>query len=148
RFLVLSPAALVCPPLHRWLLVHASSLAVNPEYRRELSAGLERKAAVWEVVAGISWYGAIALLSRGVLLRFACLWLSVVAAGSVVNALRTLAAHRFENPGPPMSRQAQVIDSIDTPGAFWTALWAPVGLRYHAVHHYFPGIPYHNLGVA
>jgi len=26
--------------------------------------------------------------------------------------------------------------------------WAPVGLRYHALHHYFPGIPYHNLGFA
>ena len=31
------------------------------------------------------------------------------------------------------------------PGAFWTELWAPVGLRYHALHHYFPGVPYHNL---
>ena len=39
-------------------------------------------------------------------------------------------------------------DSIDTPGAFWTELWAPVGLRYHALHHYFPGIPYHNLKAA
>jgi fatty acid desaturase len=27
-------------------------------------------------------------------------------------------------------------------------LWAPVGLRYHALHHYFPGIPYHHLGTA
>jgi hypothetical protein len=26
--------------------------------------------------------------------------------------------------------------------------WAPVGLRYHALHDYFPGIPYHNLGLA
>jgi fatty acid desaturase len=40
------------------------------------------------------------------------------------------------------------VDSIDTPGAVWTELWAPVGLRYHALHHYFPGIPYHNLGLA
>ena len=39
-------------------------------------------------------------------------------------------------------------DSIDTPGAPWTELWAPVGLRYHALHHYFPGIPYHNLSAA
>ena len=39
----------------------------------------------------------------------------------------------------------QLIDSIDTPGRFWTELWAPVGLRYHALHHYFPGIPYHGL---
>jgi fatty acid desaturase len=21
-------------------------------------------------------------------------------------------------------------------------------LRYHALHHFFPGIPYHNLGIA
>jgi fatty acid desaturase len=40
------------------------------------------------------------------------------------------------------------MDSIDTPGGPWSALWAPVGLRYHALHHFFPGIPYHNLGIA
>jgi fatty acid desaturase len=44
-----------------------------------------------------------------------------------------------------MDREGQLRDSIDTPGAVWTELWAPVGLRYHALHHYFPGIPYHNL---
>jgi fatty acid desaturase len=48
----------------------------------------------------------------------------------------------------PLDREAQLADSIDTPGAPWTELWAPVGLRYHALHHYFPGIPYHNLGTA
>ena len=25
-------------------------------------------------------------------------------------------------------------------------LWAPVGLRYHALHHWIPSLPYHNLG--
>jgi len=47
-----------------------------------------------------------------------------------------------------LAGEAQLEDSIDTPGAFWTELWAPVGLRYHALHHFFPGIPYHNLGIA
>jgi len=28
------------------------------------------------------------------------------------------------------------------------ALWAPVGLRYHALHHLLPSVPYHNLGAA
>ena len=28
------------------------------------------------------------------------------------------------------------------------ALWAPVGLRYHALHHLLPGLPYHALGEA
>ncbi|SKU50818.1 putative fatty acid desaturase [Mycobacteroides abscessus subsp. abscessus] len=28
------------------------------------------------------------------------------------------------------------------------SLWAPVGLRFHAVHHFFPQLPYHQLGEA
>ena len=27
-------------------------------------------------------------------------------------------------------------------------MWAPVGLRYHALHHLFPTLPYHNLKAA
>jgi fatty acid desaturase len=27
-------------------------------------------------------------------------------------------------------------------------LWAPVGLRYHALHHLMPRLPYHNLAAA
>ena len=27
-------------------------------------------------------------------------------------------------------------------------LWAPVGLRYHALHHLLPSMPYHSLGEA
>jgi fatty acid desaturase len=59
-----------------------------------------------------------------------------------------LGAHHYASTGAPLDRGGQLLDSIDTPGALWTALWAPVGLRYHALHHYFPGIPYHNLGTA
>jgi fatty acid desaturase len=34
------------------------------------------------------------------------------------------------------------------PPATLPALWAPVGLRYHALHHLLPGLPYHALGEA
>jgi fatty acid desaturase len=34
------------------------------------------------------------------------------------------------------------------PPGLLPALWAPVGLRYHALHHLLPGVPYHNLGKA
>jgi fatty acid desaturase len=48
-----------------------------------------------------------------------------------------------------MSVSDQYLDSVDIPGnMFTTALWAPVGLRYHATHHLFPSMPYHNLGKA
>jgi len=43
----------------------------------------------------------------------------------------------------------QFHDSVDVPGhPLLTPLWAPVGLRFHATHHLFPGMPYHNLGTA
>ena len=31
---------------------------------------------------------------------------------------------------------------------FVTELFFPLGLRYHALHHLFPALPYHNLGRA
>jgi fatty acid desaturase len=80
--------------------------------------------------------------------RVFLLWLAVSAVISFVNTLRTLGAHAYESTGEALDRRGQLLDSIDTPGAPWTELWAPVGLRYHALHHYFPGIPYHNLGAA
>src|SRR5262249_8687839 len=71
-----------------------------------------------------------------------------VAFITFLNVLRVLGAHEYDSDGAPMDRLGQLGDSIDTPGGLWTELWAPVGLRYHALHHYYPGIPYNNLGIA
>ena len=67
----------------------------------------------------------------------------------LLNQVRTLVAHLWENDGEPMSvtdaisRQRQRAAAGTLP-----ALWAPVGLRYHALHHLLPGLPYHALGDA
>jgi fatty acid desaturase len=149
RFLVAAPLGLVCPPLHRWLSVHASSLVINFRYCRELTEGLEQKMRRSEVAVLAVWGIAVVLATRGVLpWRTFAVWLVVVSVASFVNTLRTLVAHHYESDGGPMDRTRQLLDSIDHPGGWWTELWAPVGLRYHALHHYFPGIPYHNLGTA
>ena len=48
-----------------------------------------------------------------------------------------------------MTVTAQYLDSVNVPPpALLPGLWAPVGLRYHALHHLLPGVPYHNLGEA
>ncbi len=48
-----------------------------------------------------------------------------------------------------MSLTAQYLDSVNVPPpTLLPALWAPVGLRYHALHHLLPGLPYHALGKA
>ena len=64
----------------------------------------------------------------------------------LLNALRTLAAHRYRSDGRPMHFLAQVLDSVNYPHRAWLSeLWGPVGLRYHALHHLQPALPYHAL---
>jgi len=119
------------------------------KYRREVSEATSRKIVRWEAVTLGYWCGLAALAYFQVLpWRYFVVWYVVSAVASFINTVRTLGAHRYASDGTPLDRDGQLSDSIDTPGAVWTELWAPVGLRYHALHHYFPGIPYHNLHAA
>jgi fatty acid desaturase len=146
RFLLLAPVSLVCPPLRRVLAERASALTMHGKYRRDAAPELLRSMTVWESAITGVWGAAILLAVRGVLpWRLFAVWYGAMAVTALVNILRTLGAHHYESEGDPLDRTGQLLDSVDTPGAWWTELWAPVGLRYHALHHYFPGIPYHNL---
>ena len=149
RFLVLAPIGLVWPALHRWPEAHASSFAMNPEYRRAVGSDMAAKMRRWEIGMLVFWSAAFAMMYVGALpFRAFALWLGVLTFVSFLNTVRVLGAHEYDSEGAVLSRHGQLGDSIDTPGGPWTELWAPVGLRYHALHHYFPGIPYHNLGRA
>jgi fatty acid desaturase len=146
RFLVLAPVGLLIPAFHRWLVRHASSLTMNFGYQRESPPEVSRRIRRGSVVILAGWAAAAALCARGILpWRVFAVWFAMLSLVSFVNTLRTLAAHKYESDGAPLTRAEQLQDSIDVPGGPWTELWAPVGLRYHALHHYFPGVPYHNL---
>jgi fatty acid desaturase len=96
---------------------------------------------LWAIPLSLAVYGTISW-------RIFALWYGVMACITLANTLRTLGAHRYRSEGSPMDLESQLLDSIDTPGNFWTAIWAPVGLRFHALHHFFPSMPYHNLPIA
>lgn len=149
RFLILAPVGLIWPRFHRWLEVHASSFAMNPEYRRDVPLETAKRMRRWELALLAVWGAAFVLARIGALPpRLFIVWLGVLTTISFLNTIRVLGAHEYESDGTAQGREWQLEDSIDTPGGPWTELWAPVGLRYHALHHYFPGIPYHNLGRA
>jgi fatty acid desaturase len=146
RFLILGPLGLVFPPIHRWLVECAWPLTMNPHFQREATPETIRRIRRDSFILLLLWILALGLLAvEPNRLRVIVTWLTILGLISFVNNLRTLSAHAYESSGQPMDKACQVADSIDVPGGIWTELWAPIGLRYHAIHHDFPGIPYHAL---
>lgn len=149
RFLVLSWFGLFVPPFHRWLAQHSTALTMNVKFIRPISKSLMRTVSMQECAVLAFWGIALWPAYAGAIpARAIIIWYAMTALLCTVNSVRTLAAHRYRNGNQPLSREQQLEDSVDIPGGIFTELWAPVGLRYHALHHYFPGIPYHNLAVA
>ena len=152
RWGVLGPLGWGIPPLRRWLTLHLSTLVINTSYRRRAPRGvMARRWLHEEIGAGCVVWSAAAAAATGLLpLRWLGLWYGLLAAILMLNHLRTLAAHRYTNQGERMDAAEQLADSISLWGPAWlrplTALLAPVGLRFHALHHWFPTLPYHSLG--
>jgi fatty acid desaturase len=68
---------------------------------------------------------------------------------SGLNYARTLGAHRYLSRGGAATYLEQLLDSYTIPGnPLLTEIWAPLGMRYHALHHLVPSMPYHNMGKA
>lgn len=151
RFVVLAPLGWLSPRLQALLWARASSLTLDPAFRRRHSDRDEPRWQLQETLACVYGATAIGLTLGGVLpWRTLLIWYVAVFGGLSINAVRTVVAHRYRNgQRRPMTVSEQFFDSVDIPGQRWlTGLWAPLGLRYHATHHLFPSMPYHNLGRA
>jgi fatty acid desaturase len=152
RFLLLTPLSYCIPPLREVVWERASSLTIDPSYKRAENA--IRNDHNWRQQELAAFLFAFTVVSLVLLDIFAfdvlVLWYLIAAMVFVLNSLRTLAAHAYRNPGgKSMSHAEQYLDSVNVPGNLLiTPLWAPVGLRFHATHHLFMSMPYHNLGKA
>jgi fatty acid desaturase len=136
--------------LREWVLTTASAAVSNPYYRKRFPKQDERHLVIVEACCFVYLCLIAALLVAGVIsgtdLLKAYLLLAFTLA---LNWVRTLAAHGYGNRGDRMTYVEQMSDSINITGQTWlTAFLFPVGLRYHALHHLFPALPYHNLGKA
>lgn len=151
RFGILAPLSAVIPPLRTLVVERYSGLIINPVFRRRPPEGTFRRD--WLVLETATSLWAVLLLAAvasGLFpLRGFLIFLGVMSGVVVLNQIRTLVAHLWENEGDVMSVTAQFLDSVNVPPpGLLPALWAPVGLRYHALHHLLPGLPYHALGEA
>jgi hypothetical protein len=153
--------------LRRWVQQRASSLVMDPSYIRPLPA--RDVLRIWRfqelgcflfcLTVGVLLYRGAqpganpngpfpvrhGWLPMGFLVQAYLTGVVIV----LINAIRTLGAHRFLNDGREMTFVEQLVDSVNYPRRPWlTCLWAPVGLRFHALRHLFPSLPYHNLAEA
>ncbi len=149
RFGILTPLGLIIPPLRTLVWQRFSALSINPDFRRRAPEGEFARLVFWQELGASIW--AITLMASVYFLGWKPLLvaLAVFSLTALLNQLRTLVAHLWENEGEAMSVTAQYLDSVNVPPPSpIAAIWAPVGLRYHATHHLLPSLPYHSLGEA
>jgi len=151
RFAILAPLSLLSRRLRAAVVGKYSGLQINPRFVRPSPEGEFARDWAWQEAAASLW--AIILLALTAIgaipLRDFLIFLGVASGVMFLNQVRTLVAHLWENEGEPMSVTAQYLDSVNVPPpATLPIFWAPVGLRYHALHHLLPGLPYHALGEA
>lgn len=150
RSAVLIPLSFLVPPLRRYLKTKLSALIINPDFVRE-DLGRWRRAWVVQDVACWLWSWAViaATVAGWLPLRAVLTALAIFSIATFLNQARTLVAHLWDNEGDKMTLDQQFLDSVNVPPPnLASELWAPVGLRYHALHHLLPRLPYHNLGKA
>lgn len=146
RFGVLYPLGLIVPPLRTITWERFSALSINPEFRRKAPEGDFVGRVRWQEAGASVW--AMALIASVFVIGWQPLAtaLAILSLAAVINQLRTLVAHLWENEGEAMTVTAQFLDSVNVPPPGVAGeIWAPVGLRYHALHHLMPSMPYHDL---
>ena len=157
RFGLLAPVSWANTRIRKMTVERCSALIINYEYvRRKVPDGpwwLQELACT-----SLCWIAALSWCVGWVPGRVFLWWGIVGSAVSSINAVRALSAHRYDHDGTELTSMEQLLDSCTLTQqhlqsltglvAAWQALWAPVGLRYHALHHWIPALPYHNLGRA
>jgi fatty acid desaturase len=143
----LSPLTFLHPKLREWALTRASALTMNWRYERKLTdfdrwAVTSMELLCWIRAAAIP---AAVLLGAAPWTRMPLLY--ALGLGTLVlNQMRQLADHHFETEGEEFTMEDHLFDSCNFTGRdFLTWLFFPFSIRYHALHHLFPTLPYHNL---
>lgn len=146
RAAVLVPLGLLFPAVRTLTWERFSSLSINPDFRRKPPTGDFAKRVRWQEAGVFVWSWLLISSVFVIGWKPLAVALAVFSFTALLNQLRTLVAHLWENEGEPMTVTAQFLDSVNVPPPGMAAeIWAPVGLRYHALHHLMPSMPYHDL---
>lgn len=145
RSALLVPLGALIPPLRRLVWERVSSLSINPDFRRRPPEGTFRTMVFWQELGASLWALFLLWSAWNRDWRPLAVGVAVVSLTAVLNQVRTLVAHLWANDGDAMTVTGQYLDSVNVPPpGLLGELWAPVGLRYHALHHLLASVPYHS----
>ncbi|WPB58949.1 fatty acid desaturase [Xylophilus sp. GOD-11R] len=150
RFGVLGPLSWFNAKLRHWVLTRASAAVSNPYYSERFPKRFDKHLKIVEALCFAFLATLAMLVAFDVITGWQVFMGYLLLAFTLgLNWVRNLAAHKYVNDGTPMDHAGQVEESINITGQTWlTVAFFPVGLRYHALHHLFPALPYHNMDEA
>lgn len=151
RWLVVAPLSLVHPAARSFVVRRLSSLTGSTTYTRPPPRGgaVPRWALLEGAVSLWAWALALGTGTGMVSAHVAAVAVALAVSVSLLHGLRSFGTHRFSATGEVLPFETQFLDSVNFIGhPLVTELWAPAGLRYHALHHLAPDLPYHALGAA
>ena len=152
RFFFLTPISFLYPPFRPWLLERFSSFGIV-NFQHRLTITPSTPLLYWaflDIACFLRTVGPVTLIATGVMpwTRLPLLY-SIAASILLLNFIRVLCLHDFLNEDEQLSYSGQLRDSLTLPHHGVVAeLFVPLGLRYHAMHHLFPHLPYHALPTA
>lgn len=146
----LAPLTFLTPSIRNFTLRKLSAFTFNWKYERPLGR-IDRK--TFAALELFCWFRAVSIpgaVVLGVTQPSRMLMLYLLGASVVtLNQLRQLADHHFEGHGGQLTMSEHIQDSCNYVGRDpVTWLFFPFAIQYHALHHLFPSLPYHNLAQA
>ncbi|MGK7957768.1 MAG: fatty acid desaturase [Crocosphaera sp.] len=148
RFFILTPLSRIFPSIRETVERKFSSMT-GPDYVAKFSKNQEKQMLVVELVLFL-WLSTLSVcfVCNIIPLIYLFLWYFVSVSVWVLNFYRVLLEHGFDGwSESPLTLEEQILDSYTYPRGGWRQLIFAPGARYHALHHIFPTIPYHNLPI-
>lgn len=144
RFTTLTWLGTFSLPLRKWVELKASALSLRPDFEARIPTEAERKKRLRKEWIGSLFFVSLVVASPGGL----AIWFFVATACSLMNALQLLVLHEYRGREEKASSTYDELDdttTFTTQTPWFTEIWAPVGQRFHALHHLVPNLPYYAM---
>ena len=146
RFAVLTPLSFLVPVVRSRVIPEFIHLSLRIPFRApDIKEAMRRESYLVEAACSLFAWGLMALAVSGHG-RVPLWWAVLVIAIATLNTVRALCStHLYDEEAEGRSARGQLLDSLNVDGSLLAEIICPVGLKFHALHHIAPYLPYHVL---